>query len=293
MSDGVLESGTVRLAPSIDPVTSLMALHRIHGKLTPIRAFTRTNPKQIPDTARRTPHSIQWITDRDVDQAIRPTLENLFSIIERTIQEGRGILWQEGVELLVRTNGFESVLKFVRGVVDLCRTSEWTVIIVGAPGTMSDSEWARLRREAPTLTIGDTDIIESESIDDSKEETEIGIQSDGPVKDVPPMLARLPPESMDYPSLLRRAEAWASFGFDVASLIDAISVDIDLAREVYERIEQDIRTATECLVRIEDAEYISSPLRMKMRFRCMQLTGIEEIASELDRIEEENLSNIK
>ena len=73
MSDGVLESGTVRLAPSIDPVTSLMALHQTHGKLTPIRAFTRTNPKQIPDTARTTPHSIQWITDRDVDQAIRPT----------------------------------------------------------------------------------------------------------------------------------------------------------------------------------------------------------------------------
>ena len=93
--------------------------------------------------------------------------------------------------------------------------------------------------------------------------------------------------------LTQNNEAWASFGFDVASLIDAISVDIDLAREVYERIEQDIRTATECLVRIEDAEYISSPLRMKMRFRCMQLTGIEEIASNLDRIEEENLGNIK
>ncbi len=293
MSDGVLEPGTVRLAPSIDPVTSLMALHRTHGKLTPIRAFTRTNPKQIPDTARTTPHSIQWITDRDVDQAIRPTLENLFSIIERTIREGRGILWQEGVELLVRTNGFESVLKFVRGVVDICRTSEWTVIIVGAPGTMSDSEWARLRREAPSLTIGDTDIIESEELEDTIQEPEIGIHSDGPVKDVPPMLARLPSESMDYPSLLRRAEAWASFGFDVASLIDAISIDLDLAREAYQRIEQDIRTATECLARIEDAEYISSPVRMKMRFRCMQLTSLEDIVSILDRIEEENLSAIK
>ena len=102
------------------------------------------------------------------------------------------------------------------------------------------------------------------------------------------MLARLPPESMDYPSLLRRAEAWASFGFDVASLMDAISIDIDLAREVYERIEQDIRTATECLARIEEAEYISSPLRMKMRFRCMQLTSLDEIVENLDRIESDN-----
>lgn len=293
MSDGVLEPGTVRLAPSVDPVTSLMALHHTHGKLTTIRAFTRTNPKQIPDGARTTPHSIQWITDRDVDQAIRPTLENLFSIIERTIREGRGILWQEGVELLVRTNGFESVLKFVRGIVDICRTSEWTVIIVGAPGTMSDSEWARLRREAPALTIGDTDLIEAEDLEDTKQEPEIGIHSDGPVKDVPPMLARLPSESMDYPSLLRRAEAWASFGFDVASLIDAIAIDLDLAREVYERTEQDIRTATECLVRIEDAEYITSPLRMKMRFRCMQLTSLQNIVADLDRIEEENQSAIK
>ena len=97
------------------------------------------------------PHQVRWVTDRPVKDAIRPTLENLYSTIDRNISSNRGILWFEGIELLVRVNGFDAVLKFVRSIVDISQNSEWTILIVGAPGTMDEEQWARLRREAPTI----------------------------------------------------------------------------------------------------------------------------------------------
>ena len=44
--------------------------------------------------------------------------------------------------------------------------------------------------------------------------------------------------------------------------------------------------ATECLSQIERAgNLISSPGRIKMRFRCFQLTEVEKVRNELDKME--------
>ena len=118
---------------------------------------------------------MRWVTDRPVKDAIRPTLENLYSTIDRNISSDSGILWFEGIELLVRVNGFDAVLKFVRSIVDISQNSEWTILIVGAPGTMDEEQWARLRREAPTIGRQQTT---EENIDDSLSfVSEIGIYS--------------------------------------------------------------------------------------------------------------------
>ena len=82
------------------------------------------------------------------------------------VSSNRGILWFEGIELLVRVNGFDAVLKFVRSIVDISQNSEWTILIVGAPGTMDEEQWARLRREAPTV---DKQQAIEKNIDDTSE----------------------------------------------------------------------------------------------------------------------------
>ncbi|MDP6857018.1 MAG: hypothetical protein QGH13_05765, partial [Candidatus Thalassarchaeaceae archaeon] len=73
---------------------------------------------------------------------------------------------------------------------------------------------------------------------------------------------------------------------DVSPLRDAINVDVVLSREVYHLLESKIRMATECLSQIERAgNLISSPDRIKMRFRCFQLTELEKVRNELDAME--------
>lgn len=284
MASYAIEPGLVHLWPTVNPISDLEDLHKSHGRLLPIHAFTRTNPKQIPTNCSTEPHRIVWVTDRPVENSIRPTLENLYSTIDKVISSEKGILWVEGIELLVRVNGFDAVLKFVRSIVDITQNSQWSILIVGSPGTMGKEEWAKLRREAPT--IGRIDSIETEDDDNDESVTEIGIYSQEIDRDVPPMLSKLPPENMDLITLERRCSQWEEFGFDVSPLRDAINVNVEFSREVYHIIESKIRMATECLSQIERAgNLISSPGRIKMRFRCFQLTEVEKVRNELDKME--------
>jgi hypothetical protein len=284
MAVDIIQSGMVHLWPTVNPISDLEDLHQSHGRLVQIHALTRTNPKQIPEMCSLEPHRLLWVTDRPQDDAIRPTLENLYSTIDRTISNDNGILWLEGVELLVRVNGFDAVLKFVRSIVDLLQNSDWTILIVGAPGTMDEEQWARLRREAPT--IGRNEIIKESNINEENIQSEIGIYSQEIDKDVPPMLSKLPPDHMDLITLERRCTQWEQFGFDVSPLRDAVNVDIELARKVYEIIDSKIRLATESLSQIERiGNIITSPERIKMRFRCFQLTELEQVREQLDGME--------
>ena len=284
MAVDAMQPGMVHLWPTVNPISDLEDLHKSHGRLIQIHAFTRTNPKQIPMICSLEPHHLFWVTDRPVDDAIRPTLENLYSTVDRTVRNNSGILWLEGVELLVRVNGFDAVLKFVRSIVDLSQNSEWTILIVGAPGTMDEEQWARLRREAPT--IGRQDSIQQTNESSIQEMAEIGIYSQEIDKNVPPMLSKLPPNRMDLITLERRCTQWEEFGFDVSPLRDAITVNVELSREVYRIMESKIRNATECLSQIERAgQLISSPERFKMRFRCFQLTELDQVRDILDVME--------
>jgi hypothetical protein len=284
MVSDAIEAGMVHLWPTVNPISDLEDLHSSHGRLMQIQAFTRTNPKQISPKCALEPHRIFWVTDRNQPDSIRPTLENLYSVVDRTISSEKGIIWLEGVELLVRVNGFDAVLKFVRSIVDLSQNSQWSILIVGAPGTMDKEQWARLRREAPT--IGRLDSIRGPEQQEDEVPAEIGIYAQEVEKDIPPMLSRLPPDRMDLITLDRRCTQWGEFGFDVSPLRDAINVDVVLSREVYHLLESKIRMATECLSQIERAgNLISSPDRIKMRFRCFQLTELEKVRNELDAME--------
>jgi len=284
MAEDAMQPGMVHLWPTVNPISDLEDLHKSHGRLSQIYALTRTNPKQIPSLCSLEPHRVQWVTDRPVNDAVRPTLENLYSTIDRNIMSDSGILWFEGIELLVRVNGFDAVLKFVRSIVDISQKSEWTILVVGAPGTMDKEQWARLRREAPT--IGRQQTIGQKADESLDFVSEIGIYSQEIDQDVPPMLSKLPPNGMDLITLERRCSQWEDFGFDVSPLRDAINVSLELSREVYQIIESQIRLATECLSQIERTrKLITSPERIKMRFRCFQLTELENVRDRLDKME--------
>ena len=284
MAEDAMQPGMVHLWPTVNPISDLEDLHKSHGRLSQIYALTRTNPKQIPSLCSLEPHRVQWVTDRPVNDAVRPTLENLYSTIDRNIMSDSGILWFEGIELLVRVNGFDAVLKFVRSIVDISQKSEWTILVVGAPGTMDKEQWARLRREAPT--IGRQQTIGQKADESLDFVSEIGIYSQEIDQDVPPMLSKLPPNGMDLITLERRCSQWEDFGFDVSPLRDAINVSLELSREIYQIIESQIRLATECLSQIERTrKLITSPERIKMRFRCFQLTELENVRDRLDKME--------
>ena len=284
MAEDAMHPGMVHLWPTVNPISDLEDLHKSHGRLSQIYALTRTNPKQIPSLCSLEPHRVQWVTDRPVNDAVRPTLENLYSTIDRNIMSDSGILWFEGIELLVRVNGFDAVLKFVRSIVDISQKSEWTILVVGAPGTMDKEQWARLRREAPT--IGRQQTIGQKADESLDFVSEIGIYSQEIDQDVPPMLSKLPPNGMDLITLERRCSQWEDFGFDVSPLRDAINVSLELSREIYQIIESQIRLATECLSQIERTRKLTtSPERIKMRFRCFQLTELENVRDRLDKME--------
>ena len=149
---------------------------------------------------------------------------------------------------------------------------------------MDKEQWARLRREAPT--IGRQQTIGQKADESLDFVSEIGIYSQEIDQDVPPMLSKLPPNGMDLITLERRCSQWEDFGFDVSPLRDAINVSLELSREVYQIIESQIRLATECLSQIERTrKLITSPERIKMRFRCFQLTELENVRDRLDKME--------
>jgi len=74
-------------------------------------------------------------------------------------------------------------------------------------------------------------------------------------------------------------------GFDVSELDQALNTNRQQRYVIYREVEERIRRAIECERRIQMIEVRGHSVEAtKMRFRIMQLTGLDDIENSLDQI---------
>jgi hypothetical protein len=210
------------------------------------------------------------------------------------------------VEYLGSRHGFDALMNFIQSVGDAVTGSGWTLILPYNPLAFEATQVARLRREAVSIKIDefDTSAVESDESDSQSEDDEVKAEvseEDGrePVEvegehqtaavEVEPgllMLSRIPLASLSRAVLQRRLEQWASMGFDVGEL-EPILLEDDRENRYnrYRAYEEKVRRAVECERRIRELESLGfNTDATKLRFRAMQLTGLDDVELRLERL---------
>ena len=99
------------------------------------------------------------------------------------------------------------------------------------------------------------------------------------------MLSSIAEAALSTDVLTRRMEQWIEMGFDVSELDQALSAEKSQRYAIYREVEERIRRAIECERRIQMIEVRGHTVEAtKMRFRIMQLTGLDDIENTLDQI---------
>jgi hypothetical protein len=100
------------------------------------------------------------------------------------------------------------------------------------------------------------------------------------------VLSRIPEKSLSRAILQRRLEQWKRMGFDVSELEPVILVDDRVIRhQRYFAFEEKVRRATECDRRISELEQLGfTTSATKLQFRIMQLTGLDDVESEIEKL---------
>jgi chromosomal replication initiator protein DnaA len=117
--------------------------------------ITRLNPKRIRDELHVTPE-ILWLTDKESSQeeTVPPSLEMIIHKIEEFIEAGgQGIVVLDGIQYLVSSTNFESVLRFLRSLIDEISESKCIFAISLSPETMKQQELSILEREMEVLNL--------------------------------------------------------------------------------------------------------------------------------------------
>ncbi len=118
-------------------------------------AITRTNPVRVREAHDLGAAQVLWLTDRDSGEGERvaPVLEKIIYKIEELLnQGGNGIILLDGVEYLISANNFESVLKFLRHLIDDVSESKSVFMMSLTPGTLGEKEQKILKREMELVT---------------------------------------------------------------------------------------------------------------------------------------------
>ena len=99
------------------------------------------------------------------------------------------------------------------------------------------------------------------------------------------MLSSIAEVALTPAVLNRRIVQWAEMGFDVSDLERAMNVENTERYVIYRDVEERVRRAVECDRRIQMIEIRGHTVEAtKMRFRIMQLTGLDDVEDALDEI---------
>jgi chromosomal replication initiator protein DnaA len=112
--------------------------------------ITRTNPKRVRQAHDLPAERILWLTDREgsEEETIAPTLERIvYEIEDFMTKQPRGAVLLDGIEYLISNNSFDSVLKFVRRLLDAISESRYAFIVTLGPATLKDQELRVLERD--------------------------------------------------------------------------------------------------------------------------------------------------
>jgi chromosomal replication initiator protein DnaA len=118
--------------------------------------ITRTNPNRAREKYSIRKGRIIWLTDRDstTEETLPPVLERLVYVIEEFIEVQKvGTILLDGLEYLISNNSFETVLRFLRQLIDEVSESKCVLLISTSPKTLKERELKILERETETISF--------------------------------------------------------------------------------------------------------------------------------------------
>ena len=284
-----------------DPREGYVWLQQMAAKDRTLLVLSRLAPTRLSRWINLQSIRFHWVTNRQDEYAIDPALEKINHFLNSTISSDSGIIWLDAVEYLADLHGFDSLIHFVQSLADELVDTNWTLVLPYSPLAFESTQVAKIRREAPNfsitklntsddtsevisdVTFEDNSTIELEEIDD---ESEI---DDSLAIEVEPgfvVLSRIPEKSLSRAILQRRLEQWKGMGFDVSELEPVVLVnDRAVRHQRYFAFEEKVRRATECERRIRELEQLGfTTSATKLHFRIMQLTGLDEVESEIQKL---------
>jgi len=286
-----------------DPREGYVWLQQMNTAKRQIVVLSRLSPAKLSRWINLEAVDFHWITSKIDSYAIDPALERLKHFIDTLVTDGEGIIWLDAVEYLVDSHGFASSIQFIQSIGDALMETNWTMVMPYSPLAFQSTEVAKIRREAPnfvsSIEMGE-DEIDSDDIqpvdgaiglNESSESKSEALESvaESPHIEVEPgliVLSRIPEKSLSRAILQRRIEQWAKMGFEVSELEPLLLVDEREQRYArYFDFEEKIRRATECERRIRELEQLGfTTVSTKLRFRIMQLTGIDDVENQLQKL---------
>jgi archaellum biogenesis ATPase FlaH len=119
-------------------------------------ALSRMNPKRVRELHNVGDATILWLTDREGDPSstITPTLEKIIYRIEDTLNApGKSILLIDGLDYLISNNSFDSVLRFLRRLIDEVSESQTIFLMSLTPETIDEQGLKILEREMEIISF--------------------------------------------------------------------------------------------------------------------------------------------
>ena len=117
--------------------------------------ITRMNPRRIRDEFEAMPE-ILWLTDKDSssEKTIPPSLEMIIHTIQGFMEEeGASMVVLDGIQYLISNTSFDSVLRFLRSLIDEISESDCILALSLSPETLLQQEVSILEREMEVLNL--------------------------------------------------------------------------------------------------------------------------------------------
>ena len=291
-------TGRVFSILSDDPRDPLHWLAMVeHEYQTNITVFSRLSPQRLGQHLKLDRIEFKWLSESMDNHALSPSLERIHHAISTRIPTDSGIIWLDAVEYLIHRHGFDAFLAFTRSLADELNGTEWTVLLPFTPLSLDGTEIAHLRREAMPFDIAnqytsttinvetESESLESDENTDIVDENSTDETTPEIVESELKMLSSIAEAALSTDVLARRIEQWVQMGFDVSELDRALTSERGERYSIYRDVEERVRRAIECERRIQMIEVRGHSVEAtKMRFRIMQLTGLESIEHTLDQI---------
>ena len=264
-----------------------------------IVVYSRLSPQRLGQHLNLNRIEFKWLSENIDAHSLSPSLERIHHAISTRISSDRGIIWVDGVEYLIHRQGFDAFLSFTRSLADELTGSDWTVLLPYSPLSIDATELAHLRREAipfnipqisdfseevyTEIAVIDNQIIAEDTADNMVEDVDEETLPEEPM--TLKLLSTIPQASLTPSVLNRRIQQWQEMGLDVSELHHAVNAEPDIAYQSYVGVEGLVRRAVECEKRIRMIEIRGHLVEAaKMRFRILQLTGIDAVESRLDEL---------
>ncbi len=117
-------------------------------------AITRTNPSRLRGAGSFAAAQFLWLSDKATskDTTIAPSLERIMNTLEGFLAApGEGTILLDGLDYLASYNGFESVLSFLRKLVDALAETPHVLLLSLDPKTMEERQAKVLEREMEVI----------------------------------------------------------------------------------------------------------------------------------------------